>query len=149
MNKIIILAIFFCISAMATEKDIRTPLEAFYGDTQFALIECGISFRLFQVRSKLNENGAGEANDPDSDYLGCIDKNLKKTALIYRRAAKKVINKPKAAGALKSYYAAWISALHGISPGDDETKLTYAARQTAAQNRLIELWAAVGIELLP
>lgn len=149
MKKFIVLLTFFlCISAQSAEKDTRTPFEAFYGDTQFALIQCGISFRFFQLKSKLDQmDSAQEVNERDADYQGCINTNLRKIVPTYRRAVAKAAHKPKAVTALKSYYAAWISTLHGITPGDSETKLTYAARQAASQNRLVELWAMVGIEI--
>lgn len=63
------------------------------------------------------------------------------------QSAVTTVKKPAANSAFKSYYAAWVAALRGLTPGSDEAKIAYHQRQEAAKVRLDELWVKFEIEL--
>jgi hypothetical protein len=132
----ILLLAAFSTLAIAAEKDTREPLEALHGDTMGELMLCQISFKM----ATLNATAEG------ADYHTCINAAQPKTKPALKRALAAQAKKPTAVKAIKIYYAAWLASVRGITPGIDEVRLTYGARQTQNEQRLNELWAAVEME---
>lgn len=145
-NTIIAIAIAFCINHSAlAEKDTRPPLDAFQGDALYMMTMCKLTFRLAQSQAEAYSVGA-EVNDPEKgDYNACIRNALDDIKPAYKKASSSMKSRAKKE-ALKSYYAAWISAIRGIAPKSDEIRLVYQKRIADQEDRLNELWAKVEVE---
>lgn len=124
----------------AAEKDVRTPLEEFQAATQFEMMSCQIQFKTAQLAAQ-----AGSSEEGDK-FRSCINGAPKKTQPALKRALNAFGKKPAAVTAIKAYYSAWVASIRGITPGFDEVRLTYAARQSQNEQRLNELWATVEME---
>lgn len=100
------------------------------------------------VRLTLCRLDAKVAAGPDGQRaLDTCIKSSRSAVLAQFKIAEKTIKKPGAKDALKAYSAALVSALDGIRPGAEETRIVYGARQSGIDQRLAELWARVEVEL--
>jgi hypothetical protein len=124
----------------AGEPDKRTPLDRYQGDTQYPLLMCKLTLRLALAKTE-----GGVQQDDKSDYSGCIAKG-KETAKASLDKALRTVKKVKAQEALKSYHVAFVGALEGIRPGNDERKINYEQRQQALEGKVTEAWARFEIE---
>ena len=138
----LVLMSFLCF-AMSFAKETETPLEQLRTATQFEFLMCRLKFTSAQLSGEAN---SADAAQQGADYYSCTGTAQKKTQADYKRAIKFVEKKPAAVAAIKAYYAAWIGAVRGITPGTDEIKLAYSTRQTQSNQRLDELWAKVELE---
>lgn len=134
------LALALAAPAFAQEKDTRTPIERYRGDSAFALMSCGLKLRLAEARA-----ASGKEAGEDADVPACIveGKAKGKAGL---DAAMKAARKPAAREALKGYHVAFVSALEGVIPGADEARISYAARQRALNDRVTAAWARFEVE---
>jgi hypothetical protein len=127
-------------SFAADEPDNRTPLERYRGDGQVSILMCNISLRLALSRAEL-----GAAQDEQSDYVGCIEREKGKSKQNLAKALR-TVKKVKAQEALKSFHVSLVTALDGIRPGINERKINYEQRQQALEGKITEAWARFEVE---
>lgn len=124
----------------AQEKDNRTPLEAYEGDTFYHQVMCEGALSLALARKDLYR-----PQDSSSDVRGCISKGKAAAKASFDKALR-TVRKPAAKEALKNYHVAFVTALEGITPGTEEPKFVYEQRQQALKSRLKETWARFELE---
>lgn len=117
------------------EKDTRTPVEAYNGEVQFALVMCPMKL---EIASMGNES-------EDGNWQGCIADAKKKIKIGYD-AAMKSIKKTAARSALKEHYITASSAVSSMEPESGESRMSYKMRQAQNKNRVNERWARFELE---
>lgn len=75
-----------------------------------------------------------------------ISKNIVKTKKVFD-STKTSLKKIPAVNELKNYHALWVSAMMGIVPSPEETKIAYEARQKNTTDKLNQAWARFELEL--
>ncbi len=125
---------------VSEEKDNRSPIDAYQGDTQYALLICSTSFKLSQLEISNNTTPSDSAN-----YSKCITDNkaITKTRLNKAIATLKTQTQKSA---LKNYHVAFMTALEGIQPGIDERVISYQQRQQSLNDKVNEAWARFEVE---
>jgi hypothetical protein len=136
----LVLAAALASHAHGQTPDRRTPLEKYQGQTHFALTMCKLAYITAGARAQANE-GPGEAGD----WRGC-QRDQRAEVKRYLDGALKTVRRPAAQAALKGHYVAFVASLDGLTPGPDERKITYQARQAALQDKLNEAWARFEVE---
>lgn len=122
--------------APARAEETKTAPEEFREMTEFKYLMCSIKLR--------SELMTGPANAGD-DYVDCKRSGRAETKPLFVKALAKT-KKPAAAKLLKLYYAAWLTAFDGLSPGSEELKTTYEQRKMANKAKSDELWSQFEIE---
>jgi hypothetical protein len=122
-----------------TEK--RTPIVEFRGTSQFHLLTCQI-----RAKTALIEVELGKIMEPYSPISACIKEGRDALKKLFPRANATVTKNPAASKLLKDYYAAWLSAIDGISPEATERKITYENWQGEAVRKTDEIWNRFEIE---
>lgn len=126
----------------------RTPLQAYQGDSNFHVQMCSMKYKIAQAVAEGRALGVEAPNSGkpvDSDFKECITTSKKEGKANLDRALK-TVKKPAAKEALKAYHVAYISALDGIPPGNNEIRLQYNSRQQALESRMREAWTRFEIE---
>lgn len=115
-------------------------------ETRHGLSMCRLKFTGHQLAEQSRQlGGSGSGNSDDEDYRGCLDQ----ARAAGKRQLATVLVKVKGAGlkdALKSYQAAYLSALQGIPPGSEERKISYELRQQSLDTKMTEAWSRVEVE---
>ena len=114
------------------EKDTRSPLDAYEGAVEGALLVCPMVLKLATLR--------GDYDSPETDWRGCITKHkleIKQSYDVAVRTVKKVL----ARQALKEHYIAALSALTSIEPKSDEIQMNYSRRQAENSDKVTERWS--------
>lgn len=131
------LALFLACGPAAAQQ--QTPLEKYQEGTNYALLACGLTFKIAQAQAEL-----GKATE-DGDYRACITQNVEQ-AKKNLTPALRTVRKPAAQAALKAHYVAFATALRGIDPGVNERKISYEQRQQALSDKVTEAWEKFEVE---
>lgn len=121
----------------------KALIEVYKGMAEGSIEECKWSLKLISINQ--NFGGLPNVRDKDTDFLGCIEREKPKINQVIIEILK-IVKKPKAKEALKSYHVTLITALEGIKPGADERKINYEQRQQAFVDKLSEAWARFEVE---
>lgn len=132
---------FLASSAIAEQSEKRTPIDEFRGTTQFQLMKCQLEAKIAFLKVE-----GGELQEAYSSIGSCQKDGRSEAKKTFQKANAKVAKNPSASKALKDYYAAWLSALNGITPEPSELKIVYDKRQGDASRRADELWGRFEIE---
>ena len=98
---------------------------------------CGMSFKMQQMNIWADNNSVQVPESERSDYGDCTSK-ARTDELNDFKATAKSLKSTEAKKAQIDVHAAFAAALAGITPGDDERKITYAARQQSLLDRFNE-----------
>lgn len=121
-----------------------SPIERYGSESEAAVMTCSLEFQLAQAQAQLVSVGGGQPEKP-ADFAACLKKARAEGKQLFSLALAKV-KKPAAKEALKSYHVAFMTALEGISPGMDERRITYEARQRSLKDKMTEAWARFEVE---
>lgn len=93
------------------------------------------------TREQLQIEAASYGVPPEklADFEGCVSGARSKELAMFKKNAP--LFRGTSRQALNATHAAFVAALEGMRPGDDERKITYAARQQALRDRLTEALA--------
>lgn len=119
------------------EPDNRPPLLKYKGNCYFATEAGKLTVQLAKLK--------GFTRDGDTDYLKHISESKIKCKKSFDDALK-TVKKQKAKEALKNFHVAFLSALQGLAPGDEELVRDYQRRQQALEEKMNEAWARFEIE---
>src|ERR1041385_5566460 len=127
------------IQARADEK--LTAIEEFRETTVYQLMMCRI-----ETKTAIMQIEAGTSDDAGKKIGTCIRNGLAEAKKAFPAALAKVSKKPGTAKLLKDYYAGWVAALNGVSPGVNELRVIYEQRQLQADAKQDEAWSRFEIE---
>lgn len=136
MALVALTVITFTVNA-ADESTKVTPLEAYKTRTYFPLLLCHLSYEAGPITEPMPEG-------TPKDVFACI-KDAKAEEIITFKKILKTLN-PKAQQVFKDIHVAFIMALDGILPGDDELQINYDRRQNALKDKLNEAWVRFDVE---
>lgn len=134
------------------------PTDEFRAATQRNSAACASARRRWEIEASLSvglararKSGLGELSELELSELyttidACQKKAKAEVKKLFPKANAAVANKPTASNLLKDYYAAWLSALDGITPDANERKVDYDNRQGEASRKADAIWNRFEIE---
>lgn len=125
----------------AKKEEPRPPLEDYIGKVQYSILACDLSYRLETSTRQLGDEV------PEEKTLGaCVKEQTADVKKALDRALP-TIKKDRAKQAARDLHVAFLTALRGISPGVNETRLGYSVRQQQLRDKLNEAIARLETEI--
>jgi len=142
--KSLVAVLVLCAGIAHAQKDTRSPLEAYRGDSTFGPTICEFKLKTALAQAEITRGGGTPVGEP-ADYRGCIQEQKAAIQKSYE-AALATVKKPAARQALKEHYIAVLSQLNGLPPASDEIRIHYMKRQNDAKAKAEDMWTRFEVE---